>query len=78
MWVRYDAHLIDLSLRDRRNLWTLLAGTILPTLHIYVLCKNWDLYGVCWEDCERKNLYIPATTEVEATISRMLKTAWDD
>ena len=48
VWVRYNAHLSDLYLWGREKLRTLLTGTVLPTLHGHVLCKNWPMYGVCW------------------------------
>ena len=49
--VRYDAHLPSLSLRDGDQTWSILTGAVLPTLHGHVLCKNWHMCGVCWEDC---------------------------
>ena len=45
--VRYDAHLPALSLWDRENSCSILEGTVLPTLHGAVLCKNWHLCGSC-------------------------------
>ena len=54
VWVRYDAHLSVLYLRDRDNLCSILAGTVLLTLHGAVLCKKWHLCGSFWEDCKRK------------------------
>ena len=59
MRVRYAAHLPTLSLRDGENLRSILAGTVLPTLHGAVLCKNWHLCGACWEDCEQKRSHVP-------------------
>ena len=73
--VRYDTHLPSLSLWDRENLRSILAGAILPTLHGHVFCKNWHLCGVCWEDCERNNSHVPTHTEVATTISGLLKVA---
>ena len=55
----YDAHLPSLSLQYGDNFRSILAGSVLPTLHIYVMCKNWHLCVVCWEDCERKNFHTP-------------------
>ena len=52
--VQYNAHIPTLLFRDGNNSWTLLAGTVLPTLHGYVFCKNWHLCGPCWEECECK------------------------
>ena len=49
--VRYDAHLPSLSLRDGEKTRSILMGAVLPTLHGHVLCKNWHMCGVCWEDC---------------------------
>ena len=54
MQVRYDAHLPDLSLWDGENSRSILAGTVLPTLHSDVIFKNWNLCGVCWEDYKQK------------------------
>ena len=77
VWMRYSAHLPVLSVRDRENLWTLLARTIVTTLRDHVICKNWHLWvGGCWEDCECKNSHIPTPTKLDQTIARLLKTAW--
>ena len=46
--VQYDAHLPDLSLWYGEKLRTLLAGTVLPTLHGQILYKNWHFCGSCW------------------------------
>ena len=70
---RYDAHLPYLSLRDGENSRSILEGAVLPTLHSHIICKNWHLYGVCWEDCERKGSHVPTPPEVATTISRLLK-----
>ena len=51
--VRYDAHLPSLSLRDGEQTRLILTGAVLPTLRGHVLCKNWHMCVVCWEDCER-------------------------
>ena len=58
LWVRYDVHLTSLSLWYGENLRTLLAWTVIHTLQGRVICKNWHLCGLCWEDCERKNLHV--------------------
>ena len=47
----YDAHLPVLSLRYRENSRSILAGAVFPNLHGAVICNNWHLCGVCWEDC---------------------------
>ena len=66
-------HLPALSLWDGENLWKLTAGTVLPTLHIHVIFKNWHLCGACWEECERKNFPPPPPPGVATTISRLFK-----
>ena len=48
-----------MSLHYGYKLLSILAGAVLPTLHSHVICKNWYLCGVCWEDWERKNLHAP-------------------
>ena len=50
MRVCYDSHLPALSLQDGESTRSILVGTVLPTLHGAVLCKNWHLCGSCWED----------------------------
>ena len=59
MKARYGAHLPSLSLQYGENLRSILVGTVLLTLHIHVMCKNWHLCVVCWEECERKTFYPP-------------------
>ena len=73
VWVRYNAHLSALFLRNRENLCLILAGMNLPTLHGAVLCNNWHLCGACWEDCERKRSHILTPQEVATTIAGLLK-----
>ena len=75
MRVRYDGHLPYLSLRDGEQTWSILTVSGLPTLHGHVICKNWHMCWVCWEDCERKNLHVPTPPEVANTISGLLKVA---
>ena len=75
MRVRYDAHLPSLSLREGEQTRLILTGAGLPTLHGHVLCKNWHMCGVCWEDCERKNLHVPTPHEAANTIAKLLKVA---
>ena len=38
--VSYDSHLPSLSLRDGENSRSILAGAVLPTLPVHVICKN--------------------------------------
>ena len=45
--VRYDAHLPALSLRDVKKLRDILSGTVIPTVQGHVICKNWNLCGLC-------------------------------
>ena len=78
MRVRYDAHLPDLSLQHGKNLRLILAGTVLPNLHGAVLCKNWNLCGACWEDCERKRSHVPNPPEVATTTAGLFKSAWGE
>ena len=73
--VHYDAYLPSLSLRDGENLRSILTGAVLPTLRGHVLCKNWHMCGVYWEDCKRKNSHIPTPPEVANTIAELLKVA---
>ena len=49
---RYDAHLSSLFLPYRENLRSILVEAVLPILHSRNICKNWNLCGVFWEDCE--------------------------
>ena len=75
MRVRYDVHLPSLSLRYGENSRSILTGAVLLTLHGHVLCKNWHMCRVCWEDCERKNSHVPTLPEAAKTISELLKVA---
>ena len=61
--------------RTEKNLRTILAGTVLTTVLGHVICKNFHLCLLCWEDCERKNSHVPASPNVAASISRLLKQA---
>ena len=54
---------------------SILAGTVLSTLHGAVLCKNWHLCGYCWEDYERKCLHVPTSSEAATTVAGMIKAA---
>ena len=71
----YDAHLPALSLWDGENSYIILAGKVLSTVQGYILCKNWHLCGLCWDDCERKNSHVPTSSDVESTLTRMVKIA---
>ena len=73
--VRYENHKPSLSLRDRKNLRSILLGAFLPTLHVHVLCMEWNLCGGCWKDCERKKMHVPTPPEAATTISRILTVA---
>ena len=70
--VRYDAHLPSLSLWDGEQTRSILTGAVLPTLRGHVICKNWHMCGVCWEDCERKNSHVPTPPEAANTITDLL------
>ena len=76
--VRYDVHLPSLSLRDGENSRSNLVGAFLPTPHSHVLCKNWHLCRVCWEDCERKKLHVSTPPEVATIISGLIKGAQEE
>ena len=73
--VCYNAHLPALSLRDGENPRSVLVGTVFPTLHGAVLCKNWHLCGSFWEYFERKRSPIPTPPEGETTVAGLLKAA---
>ena len=75
MRMRYDVHLPSQSLRDRENSRFILTGAVLPALRAHVICKNWHMCGVCWEDCERKNSHVPTPPEAANTIAGLLKVA---
>ena len=76
--LHYVAYLPTLSLQDRENSQNLLEGTVPPTLYGNVICKNWHLCGLCWDDCEQNNELIPTPLDVAPTIIEMLKTAWGE
>ena len=71
--MRYDAHIPSISLSDGEQTRSILTGVVLPTLRSHVLCKNWNMCGVCWEECERKNLQVPTPPEAANTIAKLLK-----
>ena len=73
--VRYDAHLPSVSLWDGEKTRSILTGAVLPTLRGHVLCKNWPMCGVCWEDYKRKNSHVPTPPEAANTITKLLKVA---
>ena len=76
MRVRCNLHLPALSLQEGESTRSILVGTVLPTLHGAVHCKNWHLYGYCWEECEQKRSHVPTPPEVATTVSGLLKAAW--
>ena len=55
----YDVHLPSSSLWYGYYSRLFMVGAVLPSLHSHVICKNWHLCWVCWEDCERKNSHVP-------------------
>ena len=73
--VRYNSHLPALSLQYRGSTCLILVGTVLPTLHSAVLCKNCHLCGSCWEDCQRKRSHVPTPPELATTVAGLLKAA---
>ena len=75
MQVRYKVHLPALSFQDGEKSRTILAGMVLTTVLGHVICKNFHLCIICWEDCERKNSHVPASPNVAASISSLLKKA---
>ena len=79
--VQCNAHLPALSLWYGEKSRTILVGTVLPTLQGHVICKNWHMLVVCWEDCKHKNLHLPTPlppSEVATNIVGLLKTARGD
>ena len=73
MWVRYNTHLPSMSLRDRDNSLSIVVGTVFPTLHGAVHCKNWHWCGSCWEDCERKLSHVHTPSEIATAVAGLLK-----
>ena len=71
--VRYDTHLPSLFLQDGKNLHSILTREVLFALYGHVLGNKSHLYGVCSEDCGRKNSHVPTHPEVATTIARILK-----
>ena len=76
--VRYDAHLPALSLQYGENWRYILAGKVFQTLHGSVLCKNWHLCRVHWEDCKLKIPYTPTPPEVATTVAGLIKVVWEE
>ena len=70
---RCNAHLPSLYLRYGENSRSILVGAVLPGLHVHVLCKNWHLCGVCWEDYERKKSHVSTPPELATTNAGLLK-----
>ena len=73
--MRHDAHLPSLYLQNMESLRSIITGAVLHTLHGHELFKNWNLCGVCWEDCGRKNWHVPTPPKVETTIAGLIKVA---
>ena len=73
--VRYDTHLPSLSLRDGEQTRLILTGAVLSTLCVHVICKNWHMCWVCWEDCKHTNSHVPTPPEAANTIAKLLKVA---
>ena len=73
--MRYEAHLPALSLRDGEGLCTILEGTVLPMVQGHIICNNWHLCRMCWEDSERKNAHVPTSPGVTSSITGILKTS---
>ena len=73
--VHYEALLPDLSLWDVENSWTQLTRAVFPTIHCYVICKNFHLCGLFWEEFEHKNSHVPTSMDVAYTITGLMKTA---
>ena len=71
--VRYGARLPTLYQQNGENLCSILAGTVLLTLHGAVICKNWHLCGSFWEVCEQKHSPVPIPPEVTTTVVGLLK-----
>ena len=72
--VCYEELLSVLSLWDRENTRTILLGTVIFTVQDHIICKKWNLCGLCLEDCQCKKLNIPISPDMEADIIGMLKT----
>ena len=72
--MQYGTHIPPLLSQDEENSWAIMTGTFLVTLHGHVLCDNYHLCGVCWEDCKRKKFHIPIPPEVVTAIAILLKT----
>ena len=71
----YKAHFPALSLRDGENLHTILDGVVLHIVQGCILCNNWQLFGLFWEDCKHKNLYVPTSLDVAAAMTGLSKMA---
>ena len=76
MWVYYKSQLTALSLRDKENICTIMAGSVLPVFQGHVICKNWNLCELFWGYFKHKNLHVPNSLDVAAILTRLLKTVW--
>ena len=72
---RYEAHPPSQLLWDGENPRFIPAEAVFPTLKGHVICKNWHLFGVFWEDYKRKHSHVPIPPEVETTNVGLLKVA---
>ena len=52
VWLCYKDYPPTLYLQGEVNEHNFLAGEVIPIVQGPVLCKNWHLYGLCWEECE--------------------------
>ena len=43
--------------------------------HGHVICKNWPLCGMCWEDCKHKIFHVTTSPDLAESITRLLKKA---
>ena len=74
MQVHSEVHLPAMFLWDGENSRTILVARVLPMVQVRILCKNWHLCRLCWEDCARKNSHVPTSPAVATAIARLLKT----
>ena len=75
VWVCYNAYLPTLSFWYGEHSHSILARMVLLTPYYAVLCKNWILCGVYWEDYKCKRFHVPTLSEAETTIDGLFKAA---
>ena len=46
-----------------------------PRVQGHVLCKNWQLCGLLWEEFKRKNSHVSTSPDMAETLTGLLKTA---